>query len=97
MWYEGTIQLDPNGNQLMQLAESYYKDAALGGEWINLSKDEQQIIALRAELRDLQKAKVKEQEHEKKSKKEKEAEKRGRGKKGKQAKKNKWAWKKVAP
>jgi len=41
IWYEGTIQLDPNGNQLMQLMESYYKDTALGGEWMNLSKDEQ--------------------------------------------------------
>ena len=59
MWYEGTIQLDPNGNQLMQLAESHYKNAALGGEWMNLSKDEQQIIALRAELHDMQKVKVK--------------------------------------
>ena len=98
MWYEGTIQLDPNGNQLMQLTESYYKDDALGGEWMNLSaEDEQQIVVLRAELCDMQKAKVKGQEHEKKSKKEKEAEKRGRGKKGKQAEKDKWAWKKVAP
>ena len=60
----------------MQLAESYYKDAALGGEWMNLSKDEQQIVVLRAELCDMQKAKVKGQEHKKKSKKEKEAEKK---------------------
>jgi len=97
MQYEGTIQLDPNENQLMQLMESHYKDAALGGKWMNLSEDEQHIISLRAELCNMQMVKVKGQEHEKKSKKEKEAEKRGKGKKSKQAKKDKWAWKKVAP
>ena len=63
---------------------------------MNLSEDEQQIAAIRAEFCGMQKAKVKGQEHEK-SKKEKQAEKRGKGKKGKQADKDKWAWKKVAP
>jgi len=80
MWYEGTIQLEANRNQLMQLAESYCKDAVLGGEWMKPSQDEQEIFALRAEFHDMQKAKVNKQQCGNKSEKDKESHKKGKGK-----------------
>ena len=65
---------------------------------MNLSEDEQQIIALRAELCDMQEAKVKGQNQEKTlDNVQKETEKRRKGKKGKQSEQDKWAWKKITP
>ena len=56
-WYEGTLPLNPNGNQLMELAESYYKDSVATGKWMHLTDDEQKIIMLEMQIQDLKQKK----------------------------------------
>ena len=84
-WYEGTLVLEANGNELMELAESYYKDAIATSEWLKLSDDEQKIVALEAEIQDLRKGK---KFYRKDT---------GRPQPRKTGKQDKWAWKKVPP
>ena len=57
-WYEGTLLLDTNGNQLIKLAEGYYKDAVATGEWMHLTNEEQKIIALQMQIYNLTKKKA---------------------------------------
>ena len=83
-----------NGNQLMELADNYYKDAMTMGKWLKLSEEDQKIIALEAEIHDLCRCKPTKKESKKDDGKCK-----GKGKDGKDKKggKDKWAWKKVPP
>jgi hypothetical protein len=88
-WYEGILPLNPNGNQLMELAESYYKDSVATGEWMRLTDDEQKIIALETQIQDLKQKKNPKQDKTKGGKKNK-----GRNR---EKEERKWAWKKKPP
>ena len=52
-WKEGTINWGANGNDLMFLAESYYRDAKLNETWMLMSEDQERIIALEAQVQSL--------------------------------------------
>jgi hypothetical protein len=49
-WTDRTLQLDPNGTQLMEKAENYFKGLTKKGKWLNLDEDQETIIALKALL-----------------------------------------------
>ena len=49
-WKEGTLQLNPNGVELMDCAKNYFKDSKSTGEWLKLTKEENKIIALEAQI-----------------------------------------------
>ena len=90
-WLEGTLPLTTNGVALMELAENYYKDSLARGDWLKLTKDQEKIIALEAQIREATK---KDTEREKRKKKKK------KGKKDEQEiekNKKKWAWKTTPP
>jgi len=49
-WKEGTLQLNPNGVEVMDYAENYFKDSRSTGEWLKLTEEEKKIIALKAQI-----------------------------------------------
>eukprot|EP00590_Aulacoseira_subarctica_P005612 CAMPEP_0172425358 /NCGR_PEP_ID=MMETSP1064-20121228/31698_1 /TAXON_ID=202472 /ORGANISM="Aulacoseira subarctica , Strain CCAP 1002/5" /LENGTH=348 /DNA_ID=CAMNT_0013168159 /DNA_START=586 /DNA_END=1633 /DNA_ORIENTATION=+ len=50
-WKDGSINWGANGNEIMLLAENYYKDAVANGTWMQVSRDKERIIALEAQIR----------------------------------------------
>jgi hypothetical protein len=88
-WYEGILPLNPNGNQLMELAESYYKDSAATGKWMRLTNDEQKIIMLEMQIQDLKQKKCPKVDKPRGGKKN-----IGRNR---EREEKKWAWKKKPP
>jgi hypothetical protein len=49
-WLDRTIVLDPNGLQLMERTENYFKDRTRKNLWLRLDEDQETIIALKAQL-----------------------------------------------
>jgi hypothetical protein len=49
-WKDGTINWGANGNEIMLLAENYYKDAEANETWMQVSADKERIIALEAQI-----------------------------------------------
>jgi hypothetical protein len=50
-WKDGTINWSSNGNEIMVLAENYYKDAVENETWLLVTKEQERIIALEAQIR----------------------------------------------
>lgn len=50
-WKDGTINWGANGNDLMMLAENYYKDALINETWLVASAEQERIIALEAQIK----------------------------------------------
>ena len=53
LWKDGTINWSSNGHEIMALAENYYKDAVENETWMLVSKEQERIIALEAQIRTL--------------------------------------------
>jgi hypothetical protein len=50
-WKDGTINWSSTGNEIMVLAENYYKDAVENETWLLVTKEQEKIIALEAQIR----------------------------------------------
>jgi len=50
-WKEGAINWGANGNDLMNMAENYYRDALVNELWLKASEEQERIIALEAHIR----------------------------------------------
>jgi hypothetical protein len=50
-WKDGSINWSSNGNEIMRLAENYYKDAIENETWMLVTKEQERIIALEAQIR----------------------------------------------
>ena len=50
-WKDGSINWGANGNEIMALAENYYKDAVQNETWMQVTKEQERIIALEAQIR----------------------------------------------
>jgi hypothetical protein len=49
-WADRVLRFDNNGLQLMEKAENYYKDRVKKKLWLHLDEDQENIIALKAQL-----------------------------------------------
>jgi len=50
-WKEGVINWGANGYDLMNMAETYYRDAMANERWLKASEEQERIIALEAHIR----------------------------------------------
>jgi hypothetical protein len=85
-WFDRTLIINPNGLDLMELAENHYKDAVTSKEWLKLDEDQETILALQSQIEAVQ-AKAKRPG--------KSEDKRTRG--GKKKESSEWDWKKKPP
>jgi hypothetical protein len=86
---------NPNGLDLMEKVETYYKDKVRANEWGKLDEDQQTILALKAQLQQNKDSKKKKKGEKDKDK---ESKKRGRDKENKENEPyEKPAWKLQAP
>jgi hypothetical protein len=49
-WFDHTFVVNPNGLDLMELAENHYKDSVKTKDWMKLDEDQQTILALQMEI-----------------------------------------------
>jgi hypothetical protein len=92
-WFDRTFIVNPNGLDLMELAENHYKDAVKTKDWLKLDEDQQTILALQTEIQAV-KATARHGRHKNDGKTTKKG---GKYKDKKKTESSEWAWKKVAP
>ena len=92
-WKEGMLQLNPNGVELMDYAENYFKDSKSTGEWLKLTKEEKKILTLEAQIR-----RTTHKRDDPPTPKKEKANKGRKQHKGEKERGNiKWAWKSIYP
>jgi hypothetical protein len=52
-YFDRTFQINPNGLEFMELVQKYYLDAVKTREWLKPDEDQQQILALQAQLKEV--------------------------------------------
>ena len=92
------VTFHPNGIELMEKVENYYLDKMRTGEWGKLDEDQETILALKAQLKNMENPKKKGKKDEKEKKSKKGSKKRGRNEEDKENEPyEKPAWKLQAP
>jgi hypothetical protein len=92
-YFDRTFQINPNSLEFMELVQNYYLDAVKTREWLKPDEDQQQILALQVQLKEVKALKEKCKDR---NKDQKQVKRLLQGKAKKETNK-KWAWKDKAP